>query len=212
MIFPLNARQRRYSSNILKLCQGALHSLDIEFCSSITPHSTMLKKTVLLFGQTLGVAIAVAASSINDAPPAHAHALDTNFAFDLMQSSLTFTSVYSTGEPLQAGTVEIYSPENPETPWATLETDEDGRFSFAPDYQQMGEWTVKIEKEGHTDLWTVPVSPTGVEFNEVTQGPWQDVHYGSGEPNLNLWSGLLGAMILGAGLSYRLSGSKPPRA
>ena len=138
-------------------------------------------------------------SVLNFAPTALAHTLDTNYAFDLMQSNLKFTSTFSTGEPLEQGVVEIYAPGNTESPWQTLETDESGSFSFAPDLQQPGEWTVKIGQGGHSDLWTIPVNNTGnIEFDQISQATPQDVHYA----DLNSgWAGLLGA-IFGALVYY----------
>jgi hypothetical protein len=145
-------------------------------------------KTILL---SATLAIVLLAGSLNSTAPAWAHTLDTNYAFDLMQSNLKFTSVFSTGEPLEKGTVEIYAPGNSETPWQTLETDESGSFSFTPDPQQPGEWTVKIGQGDHGDQWTIPVGNSGgIEFDQISQAGTEDIHYANlGSP----WSGLLGA-------------------
>jgi nickel transport protein len=143
---------------------------------------------------SLGLAIVLFLGSLSSTAPVWAHALETNYAFDLMQSSLKFTSSFSTGEPLEHGTVEIYAPGNSETPWETLETDEAGNFSFLPDPEQPGEWTIKIGQEGHSDLWTVPVTQDGVEFDLISQGVSEDVHYaGLG----SIWAGVLGAALGG---------------
>jgi nickel transport protein len=183
-----------------RFCVAPQHHL-IFLSLNIYPMLTMLKifktlKTILL-SATLGIVLLV--GSLNYTAPALAHTLDTNYAFDLMQSNLKFTSVFSTGEPLEQGTVEIYAPGNSETPWQTLETDESGSFSFAPDLQQPGEWTVKIGQGGHSDLWTIPVSNGGgIEFEQISQTATEDVHYA----NLgSAWAGLVGA-ALGALVYY----------
>lgn len=130
--------------------------------------------------------------------PAWAHPLNTEYAFDLMQSNLKFTSSFSPEEPFKHGTVQIYAPGNSETPWQTLETDDAGSFAFSPDPKQPGEWTVKIGEGGHSDMWTIPVTTNGVEFDEISEGLTEDVHYAS----LNsVGVGLLGA-ALGALLYY----------
>lgn len=146
---------------------------------------------------SLALTIVFWLGSLGFTPAVWAHALETNYAFDLMQSSLKFTSTFSTGDPLDKGTVEIYAPGNSETPWQTLETDDTGSFSFLPDPEQPGEWTVKIGEGGHSDQWTVPVTEKGVEFDQISQGLNQDLHYASLG---SLWAGLLGAAL--GGLLY----------
>jgi len=136
--------------------------------------------------------------------PAFAHALETNYGFDLIKSALTFTTGFSTGEPFVGGVVEIYAPGDTETPWETLTTDESGQFSFLPDAQKLGEWTVKIGQEGHSDMWTIPVTTQGVEFEEISEGLTTDIHYAGFRSGwLGLASALLGGLLYFAYTSWK---------
>ncbi|HEY9878813.1 MAG TPA: carboxypeptidase-like regulatory domain-containing protein [Leptolyngbyaceae cyanobacterium] len=106
-----------------------------------------------------------------------AHAVETNYILD--GPGLEFQSTYSTGEPLQGATVQIFAPSNPDKPWMEITADDEGRFAFTPDTSIPGDWEVVIRKEGHDDFWTVPVDKQGVEFDQIGEGPKGDIHYAS---------------------------------
>lgn len=160
----------------------------------------MLKTIVLSWVATILLFLA----SFIQVSPAFAHALETNYGFDLIKSALTFTTGFSTGEPFVGGVVEIYAPGDTETPWETLTTDESGQFSFLPDAQKPGEWTVKIGQEGHSDMWTIPVTTQGVEFEEISEGLTTDIHYAGFRSGwLGLASALLGGLLYFAYTSWK---------
>jgi len=122
--------------------------------------------------------IAIAGLSLAVHPKlAMAHAVETNYAMDLLTTELEFTSTFSTGEPMQNAEVLVYAPGNPTEPWITGKTDDAGRFAFMPDTKQVGEWTVHIQKEGHADILKVPVTGEGVRFDQISFGPKLDLHY-----------------------------------
>jgi nickel transport protein len=110
-----------------------------------------------------------------------AHQVET---FYFVKDELEFQSTFSTGEPFVGATVEIYAPNNPDEPWLTLTTDEEGRFSFLPDESIQGDWEVSIEQDGHADYWTVPVGEKGIEYDNIVMESNQDLHYASFDKGL----------------------------
>ncbi|MBT9317790.1 carboxypeptidase-like regulatory domain-containing protein [Leptothoe spongobia] len=67
---------------------------------------------------------------------------------------------YSSGEPIAMAQVVVYSPENPDQPWTTGQTNEAGEFDFSPD--MVGDWEVVIRQAGHGTTVNVPVSTTAI--------------------------------------------------
>ena len=59
------------------------------------------------------------------------------------------------GEPMALAQVAVYSPENPDQPWATGQTNQEGEFEFSPD--SAGNWDVVIRQAGHGTSVSVPV-------------------------------------------------------
>ncbi|NEQ86705.1 MAG: carboxypeptidase regulatory-like domain-containing protein [Moorea sp. SIO2I5] len=62
---------------------------------------------------------------------------------------------YDTGKPMSNAQVTIYAPNNPTTPWQTGTSDTNGRFIFAPDYAQQGNWTIQVRQAGHGGMITL---------------------------------------------------------
>ncbi|MEL6128577.1 MAG: carboxypeptidase-like regulatory domain-containing protein [Cyanobacteria bacterium J06627_3] len=62
---------------------------------------------------------------------------------------------YSSGEPMAMAQVAVYSPENPDQPWTTGQTNQEGEFEFSPD--TAGNWDVVIRQAGHGTTVSVPV-------------------------------------------------------
>ncbi len=95
---------------------------------------------------------------------------------------LELQSVFSNGQPLKGAKVSIYAPDRPLLPHATGVTDSQGRYSFKPDEALKGEWEIKIERDGHSDILSVPVTGEGIDADAVASGPVEeikDVHYAS---------------------------------
>ena len=116
---------------------------------------------------------------------ASAHMIETNYFLDKFsneqsQQVLKMQSTYSNGQPLKGAKVNIYSPNNPVTPWAQGITDSEGRFSFSPDQTLPGDWEVVIRQQGHGDILTVPVDEAGVTTELISDRSDTDIHYGSG--------------------------------
>ncbi|MEL6222949.1 MAG: carboxypeptidase regulatory-like domain-containing protein [Cyanobacteria bacterium J06627_8] len=151
--------------------------------------------------QWLALPIALLAIA-GSAPRAFAHMIETDFS--LFGEELEFTSTFSSGEPVEEAQVTIYSPENPDEPWAELTTDEDGRFSFVPDEAVAGDWEIRIEQGiGHTDLWTVPVNEIGVDYDNISSGIQDEPTYiASLDPYALAAAGVLGLGAFLGGLLY----------
>lgn len=99
-----------------------------------------------------------------------AHALETNYVLE-EANKVQFTAVFSTGEPHKKAKVKIYSPDNLTEPVMETETDENGQFTFDTSEKMPGEWEVSIGESGHQDILTVPVTPKGININEISEVP-----------------------------------------
>ncbi len=115
---------------------------------------------------------------------ASAHMVETNYVLDQLsntqsQQVLNMQSTFSNGTPLKGAKVNVYSPNNPVTPWTQGVTDSEGRFSFSPDQALTGDWEVKIEQQGHEDILTVPVDEAGVASDLISDRSDTDIHYSS---------------------------------
>ncbi|MGG6240170.1 carboxypeptidase regulatory-like domain-containing protein [Nodosilinea sp. AN01ver1] len=73
-------------------------------------------------------------------------------------SSVELEARFETGEPMANAQVLIYAPGNPTEVWQDGTTDDQGRFSFAPDTSQPGTWEVMVRQAGHGVLTTIPVA------------------------------------------------------
>ncbi len=114
---------------------------------------------------------------------ASAHLVETNYALDQLsqtgsQQVLNMQSTFSNGTPLKGAKVNVYSPNNPVTPWAQGVTDHQGRFSFVPNQSLTGDWEVTIDQQGHGDMLTIPVDEAGVMPDLISDASDTDIHYG----------------------------------
>lgn len=107
---------------------------------------------------------------------ASAHMVETDYS--MLLSQFQFTTAFSTGEPFAEAPVQVYSPNDPETPWMEGTTDETGHFSFQPDPSMPGDWQIRIGERGdHADILTVPVSDHGIEFDQISQESYAAPHW-----------------------------------
>lgn len=68
-------------------------------------------------------------------------------------------AAYDNGDIVSEGQVVVYSPEDPEEPWATGTADEEGRYVFMPD--EPGSWLVQVREAGHGANIAVEVEEDG---------------------------------------------------
>ncbi|NJM95778.1 MAG: carboxypeptidase regulatory-like domain-containing protein [Acaryochloridaceae cyanobacterium CSU_5_19] len=130
------------------------------------------------------------------------HAIETNYVLE-NSSNVKFTATFSSGEPLGNAKVNIYSPNNPDTPAIETTTNEKGEFTFVPDPKAQGDWEVSIKKEGHADYLTVPVNPKGVDINQISAAPHQNIPQGTLP---------LGAMVIASGIGTAVISARRQRS
>jgi nickel transport protein len=108
--------------------------------------------------------------------PANAHGAVIDYK---NTEAIEIQSRYDTGKPLANAEVMIYAPNNPNEPWKTGKTDEEGNFMFIPDSEIPGYWEVKVRQAGHGGLVSIPVETnTAITETQSTQSsaslnPWQ---------------------------------------
>jgi nickel transport protein len=66
---------------------------------------------------------------------------------------------YDSGDPMAEAQVQVFAPDDPQTPVFTGMTDGAGRFVFVPD--QPGDWEVSVRQAGHGDIAVIPVAADG---------------------------------------------------
>lgn len=72
-----------------------------------------------------------------------------------MTSAIEIQASYDNGQPMVKAQVQIYAPEDFQTPLFTGITDEAGQFIFVPD--QSGDWQVSVRQAGHGHITVIPV-------------------------------------------------------
>lgn len=109
---------------------------------------------------------------------ASAHAIQTDYFVDLFASDLQieFTATFSTGEPMAAADVLVYTPGDRDTPWATGQTDETGHYTFKPDPEIVGDWRIDFKQGGHEDIRIVPVDDRGIDYQNISHEGNRDFH------------------------------------
>lgn len=81
--------------------------------------------------------------------PALAHGVRITHTMDEVTGEVTVTAAFDTGEPLANAQVTIFSPSDLVNPWQSDTTDEQGQFTFLPDYTDEGFWEVQVRQAGH---------------------------------------------------------------
>ncbi len=70
--------------------------------------------------------------------------------------AIEIQAAYDSGDPMQQAQVQVYAPDDPQTPVFTGMTDDAGRYVFVPD--QPGDWEVSVRQAGHGDITVIPVT------------------------------------------------------
>jgi nickel transport protein len=94
-----------------------------------------------------------------------AHGALMEYAFT---PGITILAKYDSGHPMPGAQVTVYAPDNPAKPWLTGVSDEQGRFSFVPDPEKAGTWTIQARLAGHGSMIHIPlVSASGPDTDTV---------------------------------------------
>jgi nickel transport protein len=72
--------------------------------------------------------------------------------------AITIQAKFDNGAPLSNAQVVVYAPDNPSEPWQKGMTDAQGKFTFIPDYQNQGNWSVKVRSAGHGNIINIPIN------------------------------------------------------
>lgn len=118
----------------------------------------MIRRNAAISLLSLGSAIlgGLSLPAIALAHGAHIQARDT--------TAVVIEAAYDSGEPMVNAQVQVYGPEDPQTPVFAGVTDAVGRYVFTPD--QPGNWEVSVRQAGHGDIAVIPVSAD----NTIAQG------------------------------------------
>ncbi|MEM6501799.1 MAG: hypothetical protein AAF685_08170 [Cyanobacteria bacterium P01_C01_bin.89] len=122
-------------------------------------------------GLSLGLAATVSLLSLGVAQnAAHAHAITTDYRLLPERiNTLEIQSTFSEVESFPNAPVVVYSPENPDQPWMTGTTDENGKFAFQPEPGVTGIWSIEIGEDSHWDQLYIPVGGDGIQLNLISQ-------------------------------------------
>ncbi len=90
--------------------------------------------------------------------PTHAHGVRISHTTDATTGEITVTAAFDTGEVLDNAAVVIFAPDDLINPWATGVMDENGSYTFVPDYTIEGFWDIQVRKAGHGGLINVEIT------------------------------------------------------
>ncbi len=71
--------------------------------------------------------------------------------------AIAIEAKFDNGQPMVNAQVVVYAPDKPSVAWQKGLTDEQGKFSFIPDYNNEGNWSVKVRSAGHGNVINIPI-------------------------------------------------------
>nr|WP_242411938.1 DUF4198 domain-containing protein [Cyanobacterium sp. IPPAS B-1200] len=74
--------------------------------------------------------------------------------------TISVVAQYDTGEPMSNAQVIVHAPNNTDKPYLRGVADENGNFSFTPDENIAGNWTVRVTTAGHGSIINIPMEST----------------------------------------------------
>lgn len=92
------------------------------------------------------------------AMPVLAHGVRISHTIDNVTGEITVTAEFDTGEALGDGQVIIFAPNDLINPWQVGVADENGSYTFMPDYEIEGFWDIQVRKAGHGGLVNVEIT------------------------------------------------------
>ena len=90
------------------------------------------------------------------------HPIPTTFAHNTIieyqaTEAIAIEAKFDDGKAITNAQVVVYAPDNPTQPWKKGLTDDEGKFAFIPDYNNQGNWTIKVRSAGHGSVITIPI-------------------------------------------------------
>ncbi len=112
-------------------------------------------------------AIAVGMGFLAIAPALQAHGVDVTYT---STAAIQVQAAFASGEPMVNAQVSVFTPTDPQPPWATGTTDPFGSFAFVPDITQPGQWEVQVRLAGHGDILSIPIEASDTAAPAVEDG------------------------------------------
>ncbi len=81
-------------------------------------------------------------------------------------AAVEIQAAYDSGEPMAEAAVQVFAPDDPQTPVYTGLTDTAGRFVFVP--TSPGTWEVSVRQAGHGDIAAIPIEAAGLLASEFS--------------------------------------------
>ncbi|MCM1984276.1 carboxypeptidase regulatory-like domain-containing protein [Lyngbya confervoides] len=94
--------------------------------------------------------IGLSTAAVSPAVQAHGAKLQTR-----TRLTVEVQATYDSGDPMKAAQVQVYSPQNPDSPYLKGTTDSQGVYRFVP--PESGNWEVAVRQAGHGDITVIPV-------------------------------------------------------
>ncbi|MTF38969.1 carboxypeptidase-like regulatory domain-containing protein [Cyanobacterium aponinum UTEX 3221] len=124
---------------------------------------------------SLGLGLVLA--SVIHQPKTSAHGVAIDYQ---ATEAIAIQAKYDSGKPMSNAQVVVYAPNNPTQAWQTGVTDSDGKFTFVPEPNVNGNWTIKVRSAGHGSVVNIPIEPLQAENDHQIQ---EEI---SENPNTNL--------------------------
>lgn len=118
-------------------------------------------------GEILGFLVLSIGLGLSMPLPLSAHGALLDYSHS---AGITVQARYDTGQPMADAQITVYAPDNPTRPWLTGIGDAEGRFSFVPDPDLPGTWSVQGRHAGHGAMIHIPVNPEQPEQISGQQG------------------------------------------
>lgn len=121
--------------------------------------------------------------------------------------AISIQAKYDSGKPMSNAQVVIYSPANPSEAWQKGVTDGEGKFTFVPESNISGNWTVKVRSAGHGNVINIPLqSHNGQEDDHNPQKMSVNTNNSQGETYSGTSSGR-GELSLSQKILMAITGS-----
>lgn len=99
--------------------------------------------------------LGLVAMSVINSLPSRAHSTMVEYQ---ATEAITIEAKFDNGQPINNAQVVVYAPDNPQQVWQQGLTNQQGKFTFIPDYSNQGNWSIKVRSAGHGSLINIPIT------------------------------------------------------
>lgn len=121
--------------------------------------------------------------------------------------AISIQAKYDSGKPMSNAQVVIYSPANPSEAWQKGVTDDEGKFTFVPENNLTGNWTVKVRSAGHGNVISIPLQSQNPEVYNNTQEKMSANSNNRQEKTSSVTSSTTGELSLSQKILMAITGS-----